>query len=57
MALASVQEGVTVPSFLNFDNLLVWSGITDQTITIDLQLVKLNKADKDRMAGIFLSLL
>jgi len=49
--LAAVQNEVTVPSFLNFDNLLVWSGITDRTITIDLQLVKLNKADKDRMAG------
>jgi len=49
--LAAVQKEVAVPSFLNFDNLLVWSGITDRTVTIDLQLVKLNKADKDRMDG------
>jgi len=53
--LAAAQEQVAVPSFLNFDNLLVWSGITNQTITIDLQLVKLNKVDKERMAG-YLSL-
>jgi hypothetical protein len=38
-----------VPSFLNFDNLVVWSGITDEAITIDLQLVKLNAAHKERI--------
>jgi hypothetical protein len=49
--LAYVQEDVEVPSELNFDNLLVWSGLTPKTVVIDLQLVKLNKADKEKMAG------
>lgn len=49
--LAAIGESVPVPSDLNFDNLLVWSGITDKTIVIDIQFVKLNKADKERMQG------
>lgn len=53
--LAAANESVTVPSDLNFDNLLVWSGITDKAITIDVEFVKLNKADKEKMAG-YLSL-
>jgi hypothetical protein len=49
--LAYAQEAVAVPSELNFDNILVWSGTTGKAITIDLELVKLNKADKERMEG------
>ena len=49
--LAAVAESVKIPSFVNFDNLVVWSGLSPNAITLDVQLVKLNKADKQRMSN------
>jgi PBP1b-binding outer membrane lipoprotein LpoB len=49
--LAAAATEVPTPSDLNFDNILVWSGITNKTITIDLQLLELNKADKEKLSG------